>query len=109
MIDTIKKDKMQINFIEDTKNKKTKNNIKVKSADSKLKEMLVEYVGATSKTIKNNEVTVDEIVETFASEFPEFLLVVAEENWIRGYHQGLVDVEVGEKLANEKNNSSTNG
>ena len=38
------------------------------------------------------------IVKTVAEEFPEFLLVVAEENFIRGYQQGLHDVEEGEKL-----------
>ena len=26
-----------------------------------------------------------------AKEFPEFLLAVAEENWVRGYEQGLED------------------
>jgi hypothetical protein len=30
-----------------------------------------------------------------AEEFPEFLMVVAEENWIRGYHQALEDVDSG--------------
>jgi hypothetical protein len=39
------------------------------------------------------------IVETLAQEFPEFLMVVAEENWLRGYHQALTDVEVDEDLA----------
>ena len=40
-----------------------------------------------------------------AEEFPEFLLAIAEENWIRGYHQALTDVEVGEKLAKEQEQS----
>ena len=34
-----------------------------------------------------------------ASDFPEFLMVVAEENWIRGYRQGIVDVEKGMEMA----------
>ena len=29
-------------------------------------------------------------------------MALAEENWIRGYHQALTDVEVGEKLAKEQ-------
>ena len=28
-------------------------------------------------------------------------MVVAEENWIRGYHQALADVDEGQKIANE--------
>ena len=35
-------------------------------------------------------------------EFPELVLVMAEENWIRGYHQALTDVEEGEKIAEEQ-------
>jgi hypothetical protein len=31
-------------------------------------------------------------LETLAEEFPEFLLMVAEENYIRGYEQALDDV-----------------
>ena len=42
------------------------------------------------------------VVETVADEFPEFLLAVAEENWIRGYKQGLLDVEVGEQIASTR-------
>ena len=38
------------------------------------------------------------IVNTMAQEFPEFVLTVAEENWIRGYQQAMVDVETGQRL-----------
>jgi len=41
------------------------------------------------------------IVDIFAKEFPEFLMSVAEENWIRGYKQGINDVQVGMELAKE--------
>jgi hypothetical protein len=41
------------------------------------------------------------IVNTMAEEFPEFLMAIAEENWIRGYHQALTDVQEGEKIARE--------
>ena len=41
------------------------------------------------------------IVETMATEVPEFLMAVAEENWIRGYHQALNDVDVGQRMAQE--------
>ena len=33
------------------------------------------------------------IVHQVASDFPEFLMVVAEENWIRGYRQAFLDME----------------
>ena len=68
--------------------------------DSDLKNMIVEYVGINSEEYisyggDNDEVTVQMIVDIFAKEFPEFLMVVAEENWIRGYHQALEDVDAG--------------
>ena len=39
------------------------------------------------------------VYESIAAEYPEFLLALAEENWIRGYRQGIADVEEGQKLA----------
>ena len=74
--------------------------------DSNLKNMLVEYVGERLNPEDQN-VTVEMIVETMAAEFPAFLLVVAEENWVRGYQQALDDVETGRKAAeeNEKKNA----
>jgi|TARA_Y100000034_G_C6835629_1_gene377575 predicted esterase YcpF (UPF0227 family) len=68
--------------------------------DNDLKNMLVEYVGEKINPEDQN-ITVEMIVEAMAKEFPEFLLVIAEENWIRGYHQALDDVEVGKKLVEE--------
>ena len=66
-----------------------------------LKNLLVEYVGEQQKPADKN-VTVEMIVETMAKEFPEFVLVVAEENWIRGYEQALDDVETGRKIVEEE-------
>jgi len=60
--------------------------------DSELKTAVVEIVGG--KTGEEN-VTVQMIVEAMAEDFPEFLMVVAEENWVRGYHQALEDVDAG--------------
>jgi len=73
----------------------------VSSEDSKIKEMLVEYVGDL-KQPENNEVTVDLIMEVMSKEFPEFVLALAEENYIRGYNQALHDAEVGKKLYQEE-------
>ncbi len=70
------------------------------NADSTLKEWLVDYVGEKHKP-ESEEVTVEMIVATIAEEFPEFLMVVAEENWVRGYHQALVDVEAGQNAVEE--------
>lgn len=61
-------------------------------AENPLKEMFVEYVGEKLQP-PNGEVTVEMIVQVLANEFPEFLLVVAEENFIQGYKQAFVDME----------------
>ena len=42
------------------------------------------------------------VVKVFSEEFPEFLAVVAEENWLRGYRQGIVDAEEGVRQAFEQ-------
>ena len=68
--------------------------VEVPVPNTELKKWLVDYVGSQHGPANTN-VTVEMIVETMATEFPDFLLVVAEENWIRGYHQALTDVEVG--------------
>ena len=41
------------------------------------------------------------IIETFAQEFPEFLLPIAEENFIRGYQQAIADIDQGEEFLKE--------
>ena len=69
--------------------------------DTEMKDWLVNYVGERHDP-DSGEVTVEMIVETMATEFPEFLMAVAEENWIRGYHQALNDVDVGQKMAQEE-------
>ena len=62
--------------------------------DTPLKQMLLEYVGnkyATPSDEGEFEVTVQMIVDTLAHEFPEFVMIMAEENWVRGYQQGMDD------------------
>ena len=72
--------------------------------DSEMKTWIVDYVGSKQED-DITEITVDMIVETMAHEFPEFLMAVAEENWVRGYHQALEDVDAGRRaeLAERKN------
>ena len=62
----------------------------VVSSDTGLKELVVNYIG--QRLAGPEEISVDMAVEVFAAEFPEFLLAVAEENFLRGYEQALVDV-----------------
>ena len=74
----------------------------VVTTDTELKEWLVNFVGE-SHNPDNGEVTVAMIVETVAEEFPEFLMAVAEENWVRGYHQALDDVDAGRTAIEQEN------
>jgi len=66
--------------------------------DTPLKDMFIQYVGEKLKP-QNGEVNVEMCVQVFAEEFPDFLLLVAQENFLRGYRQCLVDLESAE---NEK-------
>jgi len=81
-------------------NPELKKVVKVEEGN-KLKEYLVNYVG-TKLQPKNNEVTVEMIVQEVANDFPEFLMVVAEENWIRGYRQAFLDMEASEQEKTKK-------
>jgi hypothetical protein len=60
--------------------------------NSPLKEWLVDYVGDQMKP-KDGLVTLQMVVDVVAKEFPSFLLAVAEENFIRGYNQAMLDIE----------------
>jgi hypothetical protein len=71
--------------------------LKTVEKSNELKEWLVDYVGNKCSPDKD-EVNVEMIIKIMAEEFPEFLLVLAEENFIRGYQQALADVDEGEKL-----------
>ena len=62
------------------------------NTDNELKEFIVNYVG-NKLDPEGDQVTVEMVVEVVAKEFPEFLLAIAEENWIRGYKQAFDDIE----------------
>ena len=70
--------------------------------DSELKEWLVDYFG-NKENPDDSGVTVEMIINTVAKEFPEFLLVVAEENFLRGYEQALDDI----KMLNKEDDQDT--
>ena len=59
---------------------------------NELKSWLVNYVGDKLQP-ENDEVNVEMIIQVMAEEFPEFLMPLAEENFIRGYRQALADVD----------------
>jgi len=70
--------------------------------------MIVDYVGNRFSTQEDEGtyfVTVQMVAETLAEEFPEFLMVMAEENWVRGYQQGLDDAEL--RVTKTEANSGT--
>lgn len=79
--------------------------------NTEMKEWLVNYVGehfaaekerfeeAMGQEFKwDGSVTVEMVAELMIREFPEFMLAVAEENFMRGYRQALSDVEYTEDL-----------
>ena len=72
------------------------NNLELSKDTSNLKEYLVEYVGTKLKP-EDDKVTVEMVINVLADEFPEVALSLAEENFIRGYEQGLEDLKVFEE------------
>ncbi len=68
--------------------------------ETELKEIIVNYVGKVLNP-NSDDITIQQVIEVFSKEFPEFLLALAEENWINGYTQALKDVEFRNKN-NEK-------
>ena len=72
--------------------------------ESELKNIIVNYVGKNLNP-ESDEITVENIIDVFAEQFPEFLLAIAEENWVNGYTQALKDTEYvngKQKLHNSK-------
>lgn len=67
-------------------------NHKLEETTSLLKEQIIEYVG-NKLNPENREVTLEMVIEVMASDFPEVVLALAEENWTRGYEQGLEDLK----------------
>lgn len=65
---------------------------KVVQKDTPLKELFVQYIGEKLKP-DNGEITVEMCVDVLAEEFPDFLLLVAQENFLRGYKQCISDME----------------
>jgi len=75
----------------------------VVTEENELKTWLIEYVG-NKHSPEDGNVTVEMIIETLAEDFPEFTLTVASENFLRGYHQALCDIELS---TNENQHNQT--
>tara|TARA_R100000329_G_C7510194_1_gene179652 strand:- start:243 stop:485 length:243 start_codon:yes stop_codon:yes gene_type:complete len=59
--------------------------------ENEMKTWLVNYVGDKLQP-QNDEINVEMIIKVMAEEFPEFLMPLAEENFIRGYRQAVHDM-----------------
>lgn len=70
-----------------------------------LKETITQYTGEQLEP-ENGEVTVEMIASVLTDEFPELMLAVAQENFLRGYQMALDDVEAVE---NERMKALTEG
>jgi hypothetical protein len=73
--------------------------------EGELKSFIVNYVGDKVQP-EDQRVTVEMIVEVLAQDFPELILVLAEENFVRGYSQGLSDFEQSLKQVKEVSEES---
>tara|TARA_R100000808_G_scaffold21159_1_gene45753 strand:- start:353 stop:637 length:285 start_codon:yes stop_codon:yes gene_type:complete len=85
------------------RNKDLENPVK---EDNDLKEIVVEYVGGKMDP-ENGEVTLQMVIDVLADDFPELVFALAEENWLRGYEQGLEDVQTGWLAHQEENKNET--
>jgi len=72
-----------------TENETLKTEVK---PETPMKVWLLNYVGEQVKP-EDGGITVEMIVDAMSKEFPEFVLAIAEENFIRGYQQALYDVD----------------
>lgn len=85
---------------------KTENKV-INKNESGLKDLIVDFVGNKINP-ENDEVTISHIAEVFAEEFPEFVITLAEENWINGYTQALNDVDFVKGQMKNRENEPTN-
>jgi len=60
--------------------------------DNYLKKIIVDYTGEQLNP-ESGDVTTEMVIGVLAENFPEIVLSIAEENFVRGYEQGLTDSE----------------
>lgn len=80
---------------------------KTVGVDNDLKNFIVEYSGEKINNQDKN-VTVEMVIDVLSEDFPEVVLALAEENWVRGYQQGLDDVEAGRSMLEKQSVSQKN-
>ena len=80
---------------------------KIASVDNDLKNFIVEYSGKKISS-QDNKVTVEMVIDVLSTDFPEVVLALAEENWVRGYQQGLDDVEAGKSMLEKQSGARKN-
>ena len=69
--------------------------------DSDLKDLIVNYIGNKLDPPDTDEITLEMAIMVLMEEFPELLLTLAEENFIRGYKQAFADMEPSKGVDNE--------
>ena len=97
MSKTKKQKTLQVDYSNDKSEEDITNPVLEETVDpqsSNLKELIVNYVG-DKLAPEDGNVTVEMTLQVFAEEFKEFVLPLAEENWIRGYEQAFLDMEDG--------------
>ena len=74
-----------------------------------IKEIILEYISSNNSNNSNNsntipiDITIEMVIDTLSKEFPELLLPIAEENYIRGYHEAMDNLnQVEEEMRKQK-------
>ena len=100
-------DTLKVDFLNELDEPPNSDLTSVVESSTPIKEWLVNYVGEKVKP-DTEEITLTMVLDIVADEFPEFVLPIAEENFIRGYKQALSDVELGEQLIKESSENNFN-
>jgi hypothetical protein len=61
--------------------------------DTELKQLIVNYIGSKLNP-DGEEITLEQAIYLLCEEFPELVLPIAEENFIRGYNQAYLDLGI---------------
>jgi len=61
-----------------------------------LKQLIVNYMG-NKLNPDGDEITLEQAIYLLCEEFPELVLPIAEENFIRGYKQAYLDLGINQK------------
>lgn len=64
--------------------------------DTELKQLIVDYIG-NKVNPEGEDVTLEQAIYLLCEEFPELVLPLAEENFMRGYKQAYLDLGLFEK------------